>query len=518
MKKYIFYLFSLGFIFSSCEDMLDIEPENSITHYNYYKSEQDIMGLVYDMQNKIKDAYFAHDDVQKRGVIHDHPINFEGKQIIVKDLAMGAQTEGYSFESHWEWYYQVIGVANLILENIERVGMEKERENFYKGIALFSRSYAYFNQIKIFGDCIYITSVDDLSQKAAMPWREILKLSIKDMEEAASYLDHWNNQTDANGKHLITRQIPGVGAVYAYLAHMNAWMATFGGEEQGYLENAIKYASLTIDGDERGAEFALENNYEDVCNNTMIAKGSEVIYEIDCYPYDGNYLFDKMKLTIMDDYAVYPINPVSGPADNENLPHGVVADVVKTLYNYIERDGAGNYNSSNDKRLTSYFYKFDDPNYTTELNLVNLYKRRKPYYSLDYNNQQQFYRADGNYPAMRLSEIILLRAELYQISGQDSKAIQDLNTIRNRAGLPNYNAGSSILKDEIFHERERELFAEGHRYWDILRSGRYELLKGDVVNFTNQDIEDGALFYPKNIHATENNQKLKQMPFWSKYF
>jgi hypothetical protein len=69
---------------------------------------------------------------------------------------------------------------------------------------------------------------------------------------------------------------------------------------------------------------------------------------------------------------------------------------------------------------------------------------------------------------LRLAEVILNRAEA-KFKNSDAGAINDLNTIRRRAGIP--DAGNITL-DSILDERRRELCFEGHRAFDLLRNGR----------------------------------------------
>ena len=72
---------------------------------------------------------------------------------------------------------------------------------------------------------------------------------------------------------------------------------------------------------------------------------------------------------------------------------------------------------------------------------------------------------------LRLPEQILIRAEARAQQGEFIGAINDLNRVRQRAGLPGTTAASQqeILL-EIQNERARELFTEyGHRFFDLKR-------------------------------------------------
>lgn len=73
---------------------------------------------------------------------------------------------------------------------------------------------------------------------------------------------------------------------------------------------------------------------------------------------------------------------------------------------------------------------------------------------------------------IRAGEVILNRAEAYVKLGENSKALADLNTIRERAGLaPLSGLSGTALFDEIFLERRRELAFEAQTYYDYVRNG-----------------------------------------------
>lgn len=73
---------------------------------------------------------------------------------------------------------------------------------------------------------------------------------------------------------------------------------------------------------------------------------------------------------------------------------------------------------------------------------------------------------------IRAGEVLLNRAEAYVKLGEDSRALADLNDIRNRAGLePLTGLNGDALFNEIFTERRRELAFEALTYYDYVRDG-----------------------------------------------
>ena len=77
----------------------------------------------------------------------------------------------------------------------------------------------------------------------------------------------------------------------------------------------------------------------------------------------------------------------------------------------------------------------------------------------------------------RLGEIYLIRAEANAKLGNTTAALDDVNVIRKRAGIPTVglwttaNLGSLSVLDVVQQERQLELAWEGHRKFDVFRNG-----------------------------------------------
>lgn len=82
----------------------------------------------------------------------------------------------------------------------------------------------------------------------------------------------------------------------------------------------------------------------------------------------------------------------------------------------------------------------------------------------------------------RLAELYLIRSEARTMRNNISGSQEDINIIRNRAGLPNTTASDvTALLVAIEHERRIELFAEcGHRWLDLKRTDRINSALGTI--------------------------------------
>ena len=82
----------------------------------------------------------------------------------------------------------------------------------------------------------------------------------------------------------------------------------------------------------------------------------------------------------------------------------------------------------------------------------------------------------NNYRAIRYADVLLMAAEAYNRGGiNDNTARLYLNQVRRRAfGDTNHDisASGAALTDFILAERRFELMGEGHRFFDLVRTGR----------------------------------------------
>jgi len=83
---------------------------------------------------------------------------------------------------------------------------------------------------------------------------------------------------------------------------------------------------------------------------------------------------------------------------------------------------------------------------------------------------------------IRNEELILIYAEA-QIGSDVNESLAAINRVRNAAGLGNYLGATddSSLLNEVLKQRRYSLFAEGHRWIDLRRTGKMNLIPLDRV-------------------------------------
>ena len=74
-----------------------------------------------------------------------------------------------------------------------------------------------------------------------------------------------------------------------------------------------------------------------------------------------------------------------------------------------------------------------------------------------------------NYRVIRYADVLLMSAEANYHLGNTSVAQTYVNQIRSRVSIPGVSVNSL---DKIYNERRFELSGEGHRFFDLVRTGK----------------------------------------------
>ena len=127
------------------------------------------------------------------------------------------------------------------------------------------------------------------------------------------------------------------------------------------------------------------------------------------------------------------------------------------------------------------------------------------YYIGDYNSMYVFkkysysrpedltdrLRCPTDWPLIRYTDVALQLAEAYVHNGNLSGAVDIVNQIRTRAGMPSVSVGSEDeVMEAVRYERRIELCIEGHNYFDEWRWGTYRKMK-----FQDKDIYGGQSWW-----------------------
>jgi len=330
----------------------------------------------------------------------------------------------------WSAAYPVVYQANAAIEGLSASGgLTPAVKQQLLGEAYFMRAFCYFYLVNLYGDVPLALSsnykVNELLPRT--PAKQVYSQLIADLVQAQSLLSTQfldgtvlNSSTD--------RARPSRWAATALLARAYLYYDNLTGATD--YSNAAAQASLLIS---QTGLFSLSSL------NTAFLRASsgnnEAIWQLQPVLSGQNtpdaWLF---------------ILPSSGPSST--YPFYLNTDLVNSFENGDQR--RVDWIDSVTVSSTIYYY---------------VYK----YKSATLNAPVTEYET-----VFRLAEQYLIRAEAAANDGSSSAALNDINVIRQRAGLPDYSGATdkASLLTEILHQRQDEFFTEwGHRWLDLKRAG-----------------------------------------------
>lgn len=509
------YIVGLGFLFGTlaCNDILEINPKNSVTFSNAMQTEREIEIGLGTVEKQIRaysqDRYRIKPASAGRFASRIFEYGGNNEQTLT-------QLYG-SAVCDWGNIYQIIASANIVLPYIEQVKMPEERRNFYKGQVYFFKAFCYYELIRRWGDCPYIGTRVELEPIAKSPWTTIADSAIYMAQRAADLLPEFSQATTSDGSAIMYKSTPVRGAANILLAHLCAWKAgckyLASGDGRGYDEMELwrraEEACTEIIWSE---EYELAATPEEVCTQVLVDGGQEAIFVSVFRNFWNEVGYDPFNryATV---YTTYPVKPMVGPGENRGYDAISYQD-VKKMY------------PGGDLRRNAYFYKPDSMNVLVVgesgrplYEDAFLYKWRKCVVETSGNDRGKFVTFDQNMIWWRLADVFLLRAECRCRLGNRKGAIDDLNEVRRRAGAADYKNTeyNGDLRRAVFKEREKEFLLEGERYFDIIRNDYRKLdLRGNFVTLDDQDFIDGAFWNAVGSSAFTRNTLMRQNTFWLK--
>lgn len=508
----------------SCEDALDMSPENSVTFKNGYETENDMeaatrlcASMVRDLPKSLQTHMGNYvDSIASQTTLDDRNLNPVSRRL-----------------GDWTFHYQLIGSANAVIKYADQIDAPQERRDYYKGQGYFYQAWAYFAMAQIWGDCVIVSLDADMERvRPKSTWTEVVEYAIESAREAVRLLPDYDKVRDADGNPPSYKDVPCKGAANALLANLCAWKAGCKyfaqPDQQNYDENALweeaEAACTAIIGSETGAPsgvYQLAATPEDVITKVFKGNSSEGIYEIQYSPY-------------WDEIGHYPNNTsLDSRAFVYHLwimqvkIYGRGLDVIRDMKTLIRSSSVDRMFPEGDLRRDAYFYKFDllsNPTlHETTGGFAYPYAFRDLRVQTSGDDAGSFDHFDYNYIFWRLADIYLLRAECRARLNKNELAIADLNVIRQRANAKLYDPSEfgGDLRYAIFKEREKELIFEDTRYFDVIRNGedyvRRELSEG-FAKAPLQDFVDGCFFYALYPDLLEGrNTGLRQNTWWNRY-
>ncbi len=499
MKKYNYYHIVFMFLmvggFLSCDEFLEEDPNEFTTEANLTSRE-------------VASAY-ANSAYTELGVLAMGSSGWGGSTLGMLEYMTGKatgvpQTEAFRFNElrfddnafyindYWRRLYRGVQNTNLAIEKIPEFDIlsEQEKTIFLAEIRTM-RAFYYFILVKIFGDVPKIAEVTaslDEIEASRSPVKEIYdEIIIPDLLFAESSA---LPMSDNSGR-------VSMGFVKTLLA--DVYLTYAGYPVRGGDESYAAAAQRAREVIESGA-FELFSSYEELRNPSMENSG-EIVFQIQ---------FDKSN-------SSNPITP-------RCLPLGLdISAAYADEYGGIvpHPDFVSSFPEGDLRTANGNFFMYE---YLPNRPDARLKSLGGPYIQKYYDQPavDEDARSEVNFTIYRLADAMLLYAEASNRANQgpDAMAVEMVNMIRSRAGLPEISTMSfEEFEQEVWSQRYFELCFEGKMWFDMIRTRkiRDEATQQfvDYVGYTNLYggvYEEKHLLMPIPVRELDNNSALTQNP------
>lgn len=439
-----------------CDDKLDLQPAASVSDALALQSSNDFKVAIAGINNGLQStSYYGRSYMALADASSDNgniPAGAGARLTTFYTMQLNP-TDG-NVSNVWAQIYDVIARANNVINALDAADLTENETKQFRGECLFIRALGHHDLVRLFAhdykftpdashDGIPYVTVTQISEPSREAVGDIYTKIIEDLDNAITDLTG-NSRT-------IDREAFGTEwSAKALRARVKLYMGDFSG--------ALLDANDVID----NGGFS-PTTYE-IVNGSFEAWASrapttESIFELE------TDLLDGASSGLNGLASIY--NRQDGYGDL-----GPNMDIID-LY------------TANDIRRNWYLQQ-------SGIWFVNKYPGQG-------GNVLQF-----TIPIIRLSEMILIKAEALANANDDPGARAALKIITDRANAPEITSTGSDLKNDIQEERRRELAFEGHRYFDIKRL-QIDIIRNDCSLEENCIIPYGTKLFAYPIPQDERD-------------
>jgi tetratricopeptide (TPR) repeat protein len=476
------------FALSCSESYFDRYPLDSLTEGDFYSSQEELEYGLNDAYSSLRTAYANYLSIGDLPTDNTFNLKFNNSADNISMNESNVVSSSGIVSDVWEGAYEVISGANLILEEMKTVTLDETISNRFEGESKFLRALMYFNLVRIYGSVPLVLTDIKTTQEAFSIGQEtvdnIYTQISQDLTDAIGLLPARYTENEDIGRATSLAAKTLLGKVYLTLHQY---------------QNAYDILQEVIESDVHH----LLNNYFDVFDASN-PNNDEIIFAVQ--------------------YARGFSPSMGNPLQTRHFPN---EQIGTALYLKI---GTGEYMVT-----TSLIRAFEESDkrliYVDSLASIT-YAPRYMYISKKYIDLGQTTVTDSGSDliVLRYADVLLMCAEAKAGLDELLEALPFISEVRTRAGL---TTDSSIADTKesmnlaIEHERRIEFFSEGHRWFDLLRTGRVQtVMNAHFANGANYPaeetgysgtttsiIEDYELLFPIPRYEVQlNPDKLKQNP------
>jgi hypothetical protein len=462
MKKLILYISIVGlFASAGCKKFLDQEPISDLGPESFWKSADDAktgVAAIYDgIQKTLNGNYTDWGDARSDNFTYG---GTGENQINITLNGLNSLTGA----ANWNNLYYTIGRANLAIKYIPDIALtanftEVNRNN-YLAQAYAIRAYMYFYAIRLWGAVpVRLTPYEDLSEDPLAPRSDadsvLNNIIIPDLNKAYSLVD----------KNNVSVWEMNAGAILALLTDAYMWKKDYTkalDASQNLINLSFKYDVSATN----------STDWKKIFIDPVSTK--EVIWSLHWdYTRDGGNGISKI-----------------GSGGNTSNYY-----IDSTVFNRFE-------SNKNDIRRSVIY---DTSLVTAGTRIIQIGK----FYPVNSSNKVVYpanAQNDAKLPLYRMADVLLMRAEaLNKTSANKAPVFTIVNRIRTLRGLPilvatDYPTDRDV-ETAVLNERQLELFGEGKRWFDLVRTGRVIEVMDPLVRYRQRllNISETGFDDPRKI-------------------
>ncbi len=495
MKKIyisLIIIVSTGFLLSCTDEFLKEEPTDRFVIDNFYSSRTDAEAAVAAVYEQLYSIYERHIFLLNALPTDDEKNGLGMPNQYLQNLEYMRYTSENQFTREmWERNYSGIARANTAILNIPTINMDENVRNRLVAETKFLRALYYFNLVRFYGDVPIILQLETVEDAmgARNPAAEVYDQIIQDLMEAETVLPIAYSDKDMGRATKGAAKIL-LGKVYLTM-HEYQKAADKLGE---VVENKGTYG------------YGLHENFGD---NWEVAteNGMEMVFAIEFMDPPGNgnsaMILQGPKYSLPGGFGVLGLTN----ANEADIP---TRDLYDRYADEDERKAA--------TFTTDFVSLIDGSIHTSSIPIFT------KYWEEGESNPEN---SDANMHVIRYADALLMYAEALNEIGQTPKALTYLNSVRERAfnsSDQNYaNVSAEDFRTAVWLERRLELAMEGHRWFDLVRTGRFiqrmkehaayeaSVAESNKVEIA-QNIKDYMVLMPIPQREVDLNADLEQNP------
>lgn len=474
----ILITFALVF-FWGCNDLLEEEPFSALSPNNFYQSEADVDAAVIAIYNGLVGNNGVNRNVNIVTDANADDLNIRNvSDRIAIDRYVHTADNGV-LRGMYNSFYQGISRANDVLSNVEAAPVSDAVKQQATGEALFLRGFYYHYLVRWFGPLPLTTQpITDVNSAivARSPTADVYQQIIADLNGAIERLPATYDEAD------LGRATKGAAQTALAKVYMSL---------QNWSEVRTQLEAVINSGDYELFDTYAEIFYPENKNS------KEHIFMI-------QHLLDASSGSLLGGYmtsffprssslAFSTFYPTEGPTGiYQAYEEG---DVRRDLY--LTPDGTYTYQGN---VISQDGILIDNVGDSIVVDRVYVAKYYEP--------QARRSNSDMNFPLLRYADVLLMYAEVLNEleGGPNDEAYSAVNRVQTRAGLaPLEGLTQGQFREAIYQERRVELAFEGHRWFDLKRTGRLiDVMQAHLLDeFGEVTIEPYHVLYPIPIQEVQ---------------